>query len=168
VQVQHLYGRTPAKDFGPKSLKAVRQRLLDKRIERKRKPRKRKKGQEEQQRAQEPQPEPRRLSRSYINKQIRIIRRMFKWAVGEELVPPSVYQGLRAVKDLQAGRTDAPETKEVRPVEWKDVEKDGSKGADRRGRPAGREPQKGNWDCPELVVFCPRGRSSRPIGFPGI
>jgi len=100
--LQHLYGRTPARDFGPKALKAVRQYLLDKRIERKSKKRKKakpgKNGQPEQPQAQ---PEPRRLSRTYINKQIKIIRRMFKWAVGEELVPPSVYQGLQAVKDLQ-------------------------------------------------------------------
>ncbi|MCZ6574198.1 MAG: site-specific integrase, partial [Planctomycetota bacterium] len=33
--LRRLYGRTAAKDFGPKSLKAVRQYLLDKRIERK-------------------------------------------------------------------------------------------------------------------------------------
>ena len=33
-------------------------------------------------------------SRSYVNAQINRIKRMFKWAVAEELIPPSVSQGL--------------------------------------------------------------------------
>ena len=62
-----------------------------------------------------------RLSRRYINQQIDRIKRIFKWAVSEELVRPSVYQGLSTVRGLQYGRTNARETEPVRPVDDGDV-----------------------------------------------
>ena len=42
---------------------------------------------------------------------------MFKWGVTEELVPSSVYESLRTVEGLRKGRTTAPETKPVLPVD---------------------------------------------------
>src|SRR5262249_36105192 len=45
------------------------------------------------------------------------VKRVFKWAVAEELVPPAVYQGLAAVAGLQKGRTAAREAEPVEPVE---------------------------------------------------
>jgi integrase len=86
--LKRLYGVTRAADFGPVALKAVRQIMVDA-----------------------------GLSRGYTNHSIGRIRRMFKWAVGNELVPPSVYQGLAAVDGLRRGRSEARETEPVRPVD---------------------------------------------------
>jgi integrase len=41
---------------------------------------------------------------------------IFRWAVSEELLPPSAYQGLRAVASLKLGRSAARETPRVPPV----------------------------------------------------
>jgi len=82
------YGHTPAVEFGPVALKAVRQRMLDA-----------------------------GCGRKYINTQVRRVVQMFKWAVAEELVPPSVLHALQAVPGLRKGRTTAPEGTGVEPVE---------------------------------------------------
>jgi len=50
------------------------------------------------------------------------IRRMFKWAVAEELVPASVSQALAAMPGLRRGRTDARETEPILPVDDATVE----------------------------------------------
>lgn len=83
-----LYGRTPAEEFGPKSFKAIRQRLVDG-----------------------------HKSRTYINKIMGVIARCFKWGVSEELIPPSVYHGLSSVDGLRKGRSDAREPSPILPVE---------------------------------------------------
>ncbi|MGE3180102.1 MAG: hypothetical protein AB7N71_00590 [Phycisphaerae bacterium] len=44
------------------------------------------------------------------------MRRIFKWGVENERVPPSVYHGLAAVAPLKRGRSDARETEPIRPV----------------------------------------------------
>ena len=85
--VKAIYGVAPAADFGPSALKAVRQRMLDA-----------------------------DLSRPSLNKLVGIVRRMFRWAVSEELVPSSVIHGLSAVGGLKRGRTTARETERVKPV----------------------------------------------------
>jgi integrase len=85
--VRQLYGSTPAADFGPKSLKVVRHHLIEA-----------------------------GLSRGVVNKRIGQIKRAFKWAVAEELVPPSLYHGLQAVTGLTFGRSKARETEPIRPV----------------------------------------------------
>jgi integrase len=85
--VKALHGRVPAADFGPLSLKAVRQRMIDA-----------------------------KWSRSYINHQICRVRRIFKWAVENEMVAPSVLHGLQALAPLKFGRTDARESEPIRPV----------------------------------------------------
>jgi integrase len=58
-----------------------------------------------------------KLSRNVINARVNRIRRMFKWGVAEELLPPSVVEGLRAVDGLRRGRSHARETEPVRPVD---------------------------------------------------
>ena len=85
--LKELYGRTKAVDFGPRALKAVRQKMVD-----------------------------RGWTRKYINKHVDRIKRMFKWAVAEELVPPKVYQGLRAVAGLKFGRCSAPDRAPIQPA----------------------------------------------------
>ena len=76
-----LYGSEKARTFGPLALKAVRQHMVDS-----------------------------DLSRGVINNRVNKIRRFFKWAVSEELVPPSVSEGLRTVTGLLYGRTAARES----------------------------------------------------------
>jgi integrase len=88
LRVCELYGETPATDFGPLALKAVRETFV-------------KAG----------------LSRKFINQRIGRVKHIFKWAVAEELVPPSVHQALSAVQGLQRGRTTARESEPVEPVE---------------------------------------------------
>src|SRR5262249_29236836 len=56
------------------------------------------------------------LSRGVINQRVGRIKRCFRWGVSEEMVPPMVYEGLRAVAGLQAGRSAARETEPVEPV----------------------------------------------------
>src|SRR5262249_22204198 len=85
--LRRLYGSTPAADFGPKCLKAVRHVMVEQ-----------------------------RLARTTINARVRRIVHMFKWAVEEELVPPSVHHGLKAVQGLQKGRSGAREPARIRPV----------------------------------------------------
>lgn len=85
--LRQLYGHTPARDFGPLALKAVRERMV-------------RDG----------------LSRKVINQRVGRVRRVFKWAVAEQLVPPAVLQGLQAVAGLGQGRSAAPERAPVQPV----------------------------------------------------
>ena len=56
------------------------------------------------------------LSRSVINNRVNRIKRVFKWAVSEELIPTRIYEGLRTVAGLRYGRTTARETEPVKPV----------------------------------------------------
>jgi integrase len=86
--VRELYGLTPAKDFGPLALKAIRQKFIEK-----------------------------GWCRKFVNKRTERVRRVFKFAVSEELVPPSVYQGLATVSGLKLGRTVARETEPIEPVD---------------------------------------------------
>lgn len=91
--VRRLFGDTQAEQFGPKSLKLVREHMIDQ-----------------------------GLSRKVINQRINRIKRAFKWAVAEELVPPSVLHGLQAVTGLRFGRTAARETEPIRPAPEASVE----------------------------------------------
>ena len=87
-----LYGDTLAAEFGPKDLKTVRQAMVDA-----------------------------NWSRKTINGRVGRIRRMFRWAASEEMIPASVHQGLSTVTGLQAGRTEARETEPVGPVPMEHV-----------------------------------------------
>ncbi len=91
--LKELYGHTPAAEFGPLALKACRTAMHKK-----------------------------DWSRTYINAQVDKIRRVFRWAASEQLVPVTVWQALRTVEALRRGRTEARETKKVRPVSTEHVE----------------------------------------------
>lgn len=85
--LRKLYGPTPAQEFGPLKLKAVREELL----------------------ASD-------RSRTSVNGYVNRIKRMFRWATENELVPPGVYDALQAVAGLRRGRCGARESAGVRPV----------------------------------------------------
>jgi hypothetical protein len=72
--VKSLFGRTPAAEFGPKRLKAVRQKMLEK-----------------------------GWCRGYVNHQVDRVRRVFKWAVAEEMFPGEVVHALEAVSGVRRG-----------------------------------------------------------------
>lgn len=91
--VRKLYGPTPAVDFGPRALKAVRQAMIEQ-----------------------------GWCRGYINKQILRIRRMFSWAVENELVPVAVHQALTTVAGLAKNRSAAREKPPVGPVPEGNIE----------------------------------------------
>jgi hypothetical protein len=59
--------------------------------------------------------------RTLINRRIDRVKRAFKWATSEELVPGSVYQALQTLPGLRRGRTEARESKPVEPVALADV-----------------------------------------------
>jgi len=82
-----LYGTTPAAEFGPLALKTCREAMIKN-----------------------------ALCRTHINQQIGRIKRMFKWAVEQELVEANVWHALQAVAGLRAGKTEARESEPVKPV----------------------------------------------------
>ena len=86
--IRTTYGETPAAEFGPLKLRAVLQGWVAA-----------------------------GLSRVECNKRLGIAKRIFKWAVSEELVPPAVYQALATVPGLSKGRTPAPDFDPVGPVD---------------------------------------------------
>jgi integrase len=90
--VRELYGRTPAADFGPLALKACREQMIDK-----------------------------DWCRSHINKQVDRVKRCFKWATENEMIPGSVYEALRCVAGLKRGRTEAREGRKVMPISDRDI-----------------------------------------------
>lgn len=49
------------------------------------------------------------LARTTINQNVSRVRRMFRWGVSQELVPPSTFESLRSVSGLKKGRTSARE-----------------------------------------------------------
>jgi len=85
--LRKLYGHTPACNFGPLALKTVRQSMIDD-----------------------------GLTRKLINQRIGRIKRVFRWAASEELVPVEVHTALTTVAGLQAGRSKAREAEPVLPV----------------------------------------------------
>ena len=91
--IRELYGLEPATSFGPLALKAVRQKMVSD-----------------------------GLSRSEVNRRVALARRVFKWAVSEELIPFDVYDRLTAVTGLQKGRSEAPDCEPVTPVDDVHVE----------------------------------------------
>jgi integrase len=86
--VRGLYGMTPAAEFGPLALKAVRRAFIDA-----------------------------GWCRSMVNQRVGRVRRMFKWAASEELISMAVHQSLTTVAGLQRGRSKVRESEPVRPVD---------------------------------------------------
>ena len=78
--------------FGPLRLKEVRERMIDK-----------------------------KWCRTQINRCICVIRRVFKWAVSEQMVSPVILHGLQAVAPLKRGRSRAKESTPVKPVDERHV-----------------------------------------------
>jgi integrase len=85
--LRRLYGGIPAREFSPLRLEAVRNEFVQADV-----------------------------SRTVTNAWTRRIVAAFKWAVSKELCPVTTYQALATVRPLQRGRSDARETKPVRPV----------------------------------------------------
>jgi integrase len=85
--VRELCGHLLANKFGPLALKGVRRAMIDA-----------------------------GLARTVINLRVSRIRHMFKWATAEEIVDASVYHALKTVEGLQAGRSEAKDRPDVRPV----------------------------------------------------
>jgi len=56
------------------------------------------------------------LSRSTINARISILKRLFKWAASHEKIPIAVYQSIATLDGLRAGRTEAKESRSIRPA----------------------------------------------------
>ena len=82
--VRELYDTTPAANFGPLALKAVRERMVA-----------------------------HGLARNTINANCRRIRRVFRSAASEELLPMTVWQALATLPGLQRGRTQSRESSAV-------------------------------------------------------
>jgi integrase len=91
--VRALYGRTPARSFGPNALRAVRAQMVKA-----------------------------KLARTTINARVNRIRRVFRWAASVEMIPAAVVESLATVDGLRAGRTEARETGGVQPVPMEHVE----------------------------------------------
>ncbi len=85
--LRKLYGDSPAKDFGPLALRAVREVMIRD-----------------------------RWSRGYINRQISRIKLVFRWGVEREMIPSNISHALDAMPGLKRGRTEAHESEPVRPV----------------------------------------------------
>jgi integrase len=56
-------------------------------------------------------------ARSYCNKNAKRVVAFFKWLVSEDLLDVTVYQTLKTVPPLKAGRCSSPEAPKVRPVD---------------------------------------------------
>jgi integrase len=85
--LRRLYAHLPVGDFGPLKLQAVQRHLVNQ-----------------------------GKSRRYTNHLAQAIRRVFRWGVSQEMVPPSVLQALASVPGLKRGRTEAREPCRVKPV----------------------------------------------------
>jgi integrase len=110
--VKQLYGHTPAKDFGPAALKQVRQKLVDHPITRRVKV----KDPETGKVRWEEKLLRKGLARRTINKLVARVKRMFGWAVAEELLPASVHNALLRVEGLRRGKGQGREKPRVKPV----------------------------------------------------
>ena len=91
--IREHYRDAHAADFGPLALKALQRKLIEA-----------------------------GKSRRYINDHTERIKRIFRWGVSEELIPPSVYQALASVPAIRKGRTEAREMPPVLPVSDEVVE----------------------------------------------
>lgn len=108
-----LFGTKAAADFGPVDLQVVRAAIA--------KPLRLVDG-DDQAPAKRRRTLPTVLARGTVNKHVHRIRRMFRWAVAQELVPASTWQALLAVSALRRGAKHVRETAPVRAVTWADVE----------------------------------------------
>lgn len=61
------------------------------------------------------------LRTSTINSRVGLIVRVFRWAVGEMMIPSSTYVGLTTLSALRPGEELLPAPRKVKPVAWADV-----------------------------------------------
>jgi integrase len=92
--LKRLYGEKPVEEFGPLALKSIRRQWIQA-----------------------------GHARGTINKNVGRIKRVFKWAASEELIPVEIYQALSTVVGLKVGRSNAHEPEPVSPVDLVIVEK---------------------------------------------
>lgn len=85
--LREMYASTPARNFGPNDLASVRQKLIEK-----------------------------DWCRNQVNRGASRVRRVFKWAVGRQLVPETVHRALACVDPLRRGESKLRETAAVGPV----------------------------------------------------
>jgi integrase len=85
--LRDTYAEVPVIEFSPLDLKSVRQRFVDA-----------------------------GLVRNTCNQHVARIKRMFRWAAEEEMVPAAVYHALQCVSGLKRGRTEAPDRPPIGPV----------------------------------------------------
>ncbi len=91
-ELRKLYGRTPAADFGPLGLRALRAKFIDA-----------------------------GYSQKYANDLNSVVLRVFKWGASMELVPVGVFQSLQTVGGIQRD-DGAKATKRVKPAPAEHVE----------------------------------------------
>jgi hypothetical protein len=85
--LREFYGSTLVKDFGPVALKACRAEFVR-----------------------------RGFSRRECNRHTGLIKQLFKWAVENELAPPSLHHALQAVVGLRKGQCEVTAPEPVGPV----------------------------------------------------
>lgn len=98
--VLDLYASLRATEFGPLKLQTVRQVMVERTIGTKSKT----------------------WSRSYVNQSIGRIKRAFRWAASQELVPVDVSTGLATVTGLRKGKSAARESRPILPVPQADID----------------------------------------------
>lgn len=62
------------------------------------------------------------LKRRTVNARVDQLRRIFKWGVAHELIPPATLQALEAAEGLRTRKTTAPESAKVKGVSIELVE----------------------------------------------
>lgn len=82
-----MYGTSKAKDFGPVALRTIANYWIGE-----------------------------GLCRSTINAQVSRLKRMFKWGVAQEMIPPDLHTALSCVEGLRQGRSPARESRIIGPV----------------------------------------------------
>jgi len=91
--LRNIYGDTLVSEFSPRRLKTLQAAYIG-----------------------------RDLCRTTINDHIGRVKRMFKWGVEHELVPPTVWHGLQAVAGLRKGRGGVREPRIIQPASLAAVE----------------------------------------------
>ena len=104
--LRELYPELPANEFGQIALKAVRQKMIEPRTKKVR-----------------GKTIPIQWTRRFINQSVGRIRRMFKWAVENELVDANVLTKLQAVAPLMADRSEARDNPPRHPIDQDVIDK---------------------------------------------
>lgn len=92
-----LFGETPVEEFGPIRLRTVRAAMVQGNPEAI--------GRDGELKPRKP------WSRYFVNKQIKRLRRLFRWGVSWEMVPVAIADALATVESLRAGDTEAAESR---------------------------------------------------------